>query len=209
MRRERGFRGLDGQIAHRLAVRRGSRILRTCRDFESAQLGIAFSYPADWQLEASDASTSFSTYGMADVGVHSPKGAAQEGALAFQVESKQIYDQQPPRPYVSVGRNAARAAQRHEDAENHPSTTFGLTDVGGLRLLSAQSDGTVSAPFVGTGRYRELSLYSGSSSKSPYPTTVVIHVLAPTAQVRAARATLEAILSTIRFSTPTGGRSGS
>jgi hypothetical protein len=177
--------------------------------FASAQLGIAFSYPADWQLEASDVSTSFSTYGMADAGVHSPKGAAQEGALTFQVESQQIYDQQPPRPYVSVGPNAARAAQRLENTKKHPSTRFGLADVGGLRLLGAQSDRTIPAPFVGTGRYGQVSLYSGSSSKPPYPTTVVIHVLAPRTQARAARATLDAILSTIRFSTPTGGWSGS
>ncbi len=177
--------------------------------FESAQLGIAFSYPADWQLEAADANTSFSTYGMADFSVHSPKGAAQEGALAFSVESKQIYDQQPPQPYVSVGPNAARAAQRLEDAEEHPSTSWGLTDVGGLRLLSAQSDRTEPAPFAGTGRYRRVSLYSGSRSKSPYPTTVVIHVLAPSRQARAAGATLEAVLSSIHFSTPTGGWSGS
>ena len=44
------------------------------KQFRSPQLGIAFSYPADWKLKAADAAASFATYGTAVLGVETAGG---------------------------------------------------------------------------------------------------------------------------------------
>jgi hypothetical protein len=179
------------------------------KQFRSPQLGIAFSYPASWKLRASDADSSFATYGLADFGLETPVGAARQGILHFQVESRQIYTHQPPRPYISVGPDAARKNRRLEaQVQKEQDYAWGLAYVGGLRLVTAQLIRDVPSPTTGTGRWRQQVYSSGASSEAPYATGLTIETDVPAARAHSAAATLAAILSTVRFSTPIGGWQG-
>ena len=179
------------------------------KQFRSSQLGIAFSYPASWKLRASDAASTFATYGMADFGVESPTGARRQGVLTFQVESRQIYAHQPPRPYISVAPDAARKNKHLAQLTKTDDSVWGLAYVGGLRLVTAKHINDVSSPTAGTGRWRQQTFFSGGSSEEPYATGLTIDAYVPATRARSAAATIAAILSTVRFSTPTGGWQGS
>jgi len=179
------------------------------KQFRSPQLGIAFSYPADWKLKAADAAASFATYGTAVLGVETAGGAARQGVLAFQIESRQIYAHQPPLPYVSVGPNAARENQHLADVQKTHDSVWGLAYVGGLRLVTARHIKDIPSPSIGAGRWRQETFWSKTSDGSPYPTGLTIDAYVPAERARSAAATLTAILSSVRFSTPTGGWQGS
>jgi hypothetical protein len=175
------------------------------KTFSSPQLGIAFRYPASWRLMSADFGSTFATYGIANLAVHSLRGAQTQGAVELMVESGRIYQQKPALPYMSVGPTAARVARKFQKAAKQPKLPverFGLVTVGGLRLLSAEHAGGAPAPFWGSGQWRERRLYSRDSTAPQYPTMVEITVTAPKGQWLAAQATLDAILASMRFSTP-------
>lgn len=172
--------------------------------FRSPQLGIAFSYPASWRLQSD--SSAFATYGFAALSVHSLKGAELEGALELTIQSERIHEKKPPLPYLSVGPSAVRDARKAEKAAmKGPRAAFRFETVGGLRLLSQDGNVVAPAPVWGSGQWRERYLDSRDATLPPFPTAVRIVVFAPKAQWEHAQAPLNAILASMRFSTPAGG----
>ena len=73
------------------------------KSFDSAELGIAFQYPATWRLESGpDAASTFRTTGSGQVAFIGPRGRTPHGFVAVQVSSPRIFQGKPALPYNSV-----------------------------------------------------------------------------------------------------------
>ena len=89
----------------------------------------------------------------------------------------------------------------------HRPAKASLVTVDGLRLIAL--DSVSSAPYWGHGRWHERDLISGGEPTGTSPTLLQLHLLAPRSQWQAEQSVLNAVLSSLRLTTPKGGWPGS
>jgi hypothetical protein len=175
------------------------------KTFHNTQLGIAFRYPASWQMTPSNYRSTFKTGGIASVDVGSPRGAGRQGAVHLLVSSARIYQHKPPRPYMDAPLSMASGFL---EAKAKP-TDIGFVRIDRLRLVSAVTSEGAMLPASSKDAWRVQVLFSRPAEEPPWATTVQIEVGCPQSGWQAEQPLLDAILSSMRFSPPTGGWPGS
>jgi hypothetical protein len=175
------------------------------RTFQSTQLGIAFRYPASWRMTPSNYRATFKTGGIASVDVGSPRGARRQGAVHLLVSSARIYQHKPPRPYMDAPLSMASGFL---EAKMKPAD-IGFVRIDRLRLVSAVTGESAMLPASSKGAWRVRVLFSRPAEEPPWATAVQIEVGCPQSGWQAEQPLLDAILASMRFSTPTGGWPGS
>jgi hypothetical protein len=175
------------------------------KTFQSAQLGIAFRYPASWHMTPSNYRSTFKTGGIASVDVGSPRGAKRQGAVHLLVSSARIYQHKPPRPYMDAPLSMASGFL---EAKVKP-TEIGFVRIDGLRLVSAVTSEGAMLSASSKDAWRVQVLFSRPDVEPPWATAVQIEVGCRQSRWQAEQPLLGAILASMRFSTPTGGWPGS
>jgi hypothetical protein len=179
------------------------------KTFTSAQLGLSFRYPATWRLDDSpDAATTFAQQGEGDFIVHSPKGAVQQAGVQVMINSTRVFANAPAQPYGSVAATAVRDLQKFNKQIKHRPVKASIVTVDGLQLLS-MGMGTGATPYWGRGRWRERDMFSRDGTSLPWSTMLRIGLFTPASQWQAEQPLLNAILASMRFSTPKGSWPGS
>jgi hypothetical protein len=168
--------------------------------FSSPELGISLHYPATW-METTVGS--FKTQGIAALTFRSPRVRATRARVAVMVSSGRVLSGKSPLPYIDAGANDLRLARQDQVGSRERILHAGFMQLDGLRLTEVEYVDTVPTPLSKV-RSRTIELRSGSGmfGAGPDGSQVKIGLVAPLRDWHTEKATLLAILESMRFSTP-------
>jgi len=169
--------------------------------FDSAQLGIAFRYPAVWTAHGDVMISQFDTTGGANLAFYSSRGVQPQGLVEVAVNSARFFQDKPPLPHASAELLTAKERALLAKTAKIPVADIGYLSVGGLRLL--EQNMTKQRDFIpGSHAACHVTTFLSGTGEPPFATTVQIVVAFPQTSWHSDQGLLRAVLASFRFATP-------